>query len=705
MDRLQMNKIIIIVFLALISLVGCNQAPETEITSEVSPNIANSNLETNPPVDENQSFSIILNTNTIGKMDVLTKHNTDNLESSITVDYSYSNNGRGETYHEEIKLDAAGYPVNWTVKGNSTFGNAINEYYSLIENNASWADSTGSGTAEVNEPTLYVTQFGSEYTSFILANALLRDEDQRSPTLPAGELSLTLMENIEIATGNEKMNLSTYALSGADLNPEYFILDNNAHLFAYIAPSFIIVRSGFEDQDVALRALAEKYSTQRYEKIQSEVAHQYSGNVRIRNVRIFNPDTLSLTEPVSVVVVGEQISSIDSLSIPTKESETEIDGNGGSLIPGLFDMHGHMGAEEALLNVAAGVTSVRDMGNSNEVLEVLVEKIESGILTGPRITRYGFIEGKSEFSANGGIIVENQEQAIAAVRTYADKGFPAIKLYNSMNGDWTPAIAKEAHRLNMSVSGHVPAFSNANAMIEAGYDELTHINQVMLGWVLKPDEDTRSLLRFTAMKRFPQLDLKSNAVQKTINLMVDNGVAIDPTMAIHELGLTTRNGVTRVGVADYIDNMPPAVQRNAKVALFKVENEKDDQDYRAAYQMIVATVKMMKERGIQLLPGTDMGGAFNLHRELEIYQAFGMSPAEVVKLGSTDMADYLGQEQLGRIEEGKLADFFLIPGDPTREFKAIKTISMVSKGGVFYYPSEIYPKFGIKPFTNKPTVK
>ena len=69
------------------------------------------------------------------------------------------------------------------------------------------------------------------------------------------------------------------------------------------------------------------------------------------------------------------------------------------------------------------------------------------------------------------------------------------------------------------------------------------------------------------------------------------------------------------------------------------------------------------------------------------------------------MARYLGQDQrLGSIEKGKLADFFLVPGDPTRDLKAIKTISMVVKDGVVYFPSEIYPEFGIAPFADAPAV-
>ena len=63
--------------------------------------------------------------------------------------------------------------------------------------------------------------------------------------------------------------------------------------------------------------------------------------------------------------------------------------------------------------------------------------------------------------------------------------------------------------------------------------------------------------------------------------------------------------------------------------------------------------------GILLIPGTDLGGSFTFHRELELFAQLGYSPAEVLKLATWDMATYLGQDQSsGSIEKGKLADFF-----------------------------------------------
>ena len=83
----------------------------------------------------------------------------------------------------------------------------------------------------------------------------------------------------------------------------------------------------------------------------------------------------------------------------------------------------------------------------------------------------------------------------------------------------------------------------------------------------------------------------------------------------------------------------------------------------------------------------------------------GMTSAEILRRATFDSARYVSQDQyMGSIEKGKLADFFLIPGDPIKNLKAIKTISMVVKDGTFYYPSEVYPKLGIQPFAALPKI-
>ncbi|XBQ16547.1 MAG: amidohydrolase family protein [Oceanicaulis sp.] len=620
----------------------------------------------------------------------------------VDIFYEFRNNGRGPTLNEEIALGEDGYPTSWAITGAETFGNAVDERFAVEGGRAAWTDSTGSGETAWDEPALYIPQNASPYQLAIAARVLLADDDGVVPALPGGEVRLTEMETLSLGEGDAAVTLQSYALSGTSQNPTYFVMDGEAFA-GVMSPGFAVLAEDIAMHDEALRAKAAEYGAARFAQIRAETGREYDRPVRVANVRVFDPETEALGGPVSVVFEGERITAIEAADA-RGANEVLIDGAGGSLLPGLFEMHAHLGEGSAALNVAAGVTSVRDMGNNNAVLDGLVADIESGKVIGPRVFRSGFIEGKSPFNSNNGILVSSEEEAVAAVHTYADRGdMIQIKVYNSMRPEWIPAVIEAARERGLRVTGHVPAFTDADAMIAAGYDELTHINQLMLGWVLNEGEDTRTLLRLTALKRLPELDLQSPEVIATIDSMAERGIAIDPTFAIHEALLLSRNGQVSPGAADYIDHMPASSQRQMRSAWAAIESEEDDIAYRGAFEQITETLAYMRERGIFMAPGTDLGGGLAHHRELELYQTIGMSPAEILAWASQGMADYLGAgDELGSITPGKYADFFLVPGDPTEDFKAVKSISMVVADGVVYFPEEIYPLFGIRPFAPAP---
>ncbi|MCA1749899.1 MAG: amidohydrolase family protein [Sphingomonadales bacterium] len=624
-------------------------------------------------------------------------------DGRVVVDYDYKNNGRGPTIAETIALDENGFPTSWEIEGATTFGNRVDESYSLTGGQAVWRDATGEGEASVEAPRFYIPQSGSPLAAALLARVLLADEDRQLPVLPGGTATLTAHDTVTFEGEGGLVETTTYELGGLDLNPSYVTLDAEGDLFAVASPRFAIVRAGYEAADERLRDYAQELSTARFVRIQAEAAHDFDGPVRIRNVHIFDPESMIREGPVSVVWHGDRIASIQPNDAPVTEGETMFDGAGGTLVPGMYEMHGHISQNVALLNIAAGVTSVRDMGNENDVLDGLIERIEDGTIAGPRITRSGFIEGRSEFSSQTGELVETEEEALDQVRWYAARGYHQVKLYNSMTPEWAPALVEEAHRLGLRVAGHVPAFSNADAMIEAGFDELTHINQLMLGWVLEPEEDTRTLLRLTALDRLPDLDLSSAPVRHTLDMMVANEIAIDPTIAIHEGLLLGRNGEIAPGFVDIFDHMPVGEQRSLREAWADVSAPGQDEKYRGAFDQVIATIGMMRERGILIVPGTDMGGSFAYHRELELFERAGYSAPEVLRLATLGMAEYLGQdEDLGSIEGGKYADFFLVPGNPLEDLSAIKRIAMVVADGTVYFPAEIYPNFGIRPFADPP---
>lgn len=624
--------------------------------------------------------------------------------SAAKVDFDYKQNGRGPTIAETLAFDADGAPVDWKITGRTTFGNQVNESFKHSSQGGNWVDLSGPGELKGKDtPRWYVTQNGSPMDLLLLSKALLATPGHKLAVAPAGTATMTERDRRTVNGPSGPLEVITYEIAGLSTTPTYVTLDKDGTLFALPSPGSIMIRTGFgSDVIKPLEALSEELSSARLSRLQFEAAHRYPGPVRVRNVRLFDPENLAMTAPMDVVFSGGRISEVVLVGSVGAEGETIIDGAGGSLVPGLYDMHAHLGQEDALMNVLAGVTSVRDMGNDNEVLGKLIARIEKGEVAGPRVTRSGFIEGASDFSAANGRLAHNEQEAIDHVRWYAARGYWQAKLYNSMNPEWALAVVAEAHRLGLRVAGHVPAFSNADAMIAAGFDELTHINQVMLGWVIKPGEDTRTLFRFTAMQRFPDIDLKSAPVMKTLDAMALRRVTHEPTIGIHELGLTAVDGKPNPGAIDYFAHMPAAEQRQLKQALFGADTPEQRARYIAAYAKVLDTLREMNRRGILLIPGTDTGGAFTLHRELELFTQIGLSNAQVLSRDTLEMARYLGQDQsLGSIARGKLADFFLVPGDPVKDLKAIKSIAMVVKDGVVYFPDETYEKIGIKPFTGR----
>lgn len=646
---------------------------------------------------DTERFSVFRQDTRIGKLVAEVSGN------SVKVEFDVKDNGRGPTVSEYVRLDATGLPEEWKIVGKQTFGSRIDENFVRAKQESTWRDSTGPGTA-TGPAQLYVAQSASPWAMQIYAQALL---NARRPlnVLPAGTLTLTPGEKLTLQGPNGSVEVTRFDLGGLATVPTSMLLDGQGRLVALPTASGGVVRDGFESENARLRKLATQWQREGWSKIQRETARRFEGPVRFRNVRLFDPVMRRLTERVSVVVMGRAIAGVQANDAVVTPGETVIDGAGGTLIPGMFEMHAHLGEESALLNVLAGVTSVRDMGNSNPVLAALEASIEAGQLAGPRIFKAGFIEGKSPFNATNGLVVDSQAGALEAVRWYAARGFAQIKIYNSIKPEWVPAMVKEAHSLGLRVMGHVPAFTTADAMFAAGYDEITHINQLALGWVITRGEDTRTLFRLTALGRLAGLDLDSAAVQATLQTMKIKGIALDATLGIHEHLLLNRNGRTIPGAVDYAGNMPVAVQRDLKRAWIDPQEVGGEANAQRAFAKLTELLRRANSKGIFIVPGTDTGGSFTYHRELELYTQIGMSPADVLTRATLDMARYLGVDQrLGSIAQGKLADFFLVQGDPTVDIKAIKAVRAVMKDGMLYLPDEVYPRLGIKPFSTPPVI-
>ncbi|MXO66174.1 amidohydrolase family protein [Altericroceibacterium endophyticum] len=652
-----------------------------------------------PAMAASDHLVVIANGEQVGALDADQDGNT------VTIHYDVKDNGRGPTIDERIVLDDRGLPQSWNVDGTGLFGNEVAERFTIQGNQASWQDATGSQTRTLDDPMLYISQDGSPWSLGLYARALLADADHRIEALPGGELALEEMEPVTLGKGADAERFNAYLIKGLGLTPSMILLDSDGRFFSTLSPFGAVIRKGYEDAVPKLTALATERTSERFETIQSAVAHHYDTPVRIRNVRIFDPVSKSLGDPVSLVFFEDSIASIEPLDSPATPGEVLVEGDGRTVLPGLHDMHAHLSLQSSLLYIASGVTSVRDMGNDNRFLLDLQRRIRAGEVAGPRIVRNGFLEGRSDYSARTGIVVDSEEAAVDAVRWYAARGYWQIKIYNSMNPDWVPAITREAKKLGLGVTGHIPAFTNADNMIAAGYDEITHANQLMLGWVLAPDEDTRTPLRLTAMRRMATLDLDAPRVAKTLDTMVTKDIALDPTAVTLELLMLSHDGMASPAVADYIDHLPVGLQRRRHQGIASFEGPEDYARYVGGFDTVKKLLKRMHDRGLTLLPGTDDQTGLSVHRELQIYAEAGIPRGDVLAIGTLGPEIYMGRDQrLGTVEKGKLADFILIDGNPLEDMSDLHKIAMVVKGGTVYFPSDIWDAVGVQPFAAPPAI-
>jgi hypothetical protein len=650
-----------------------------------------------------EKLSIVSNGEKVGTLVVETEGD------HAVADYRVDNNGRGPKHREDLTFGEDGIPIAWAIRGTSLMGGSVDESYRWTAGRAQWRSQADAGSTRAKRPPLYIVNDDSPYAIWVYAQAALARPDHSIAVLPSGKISLEKLQTLTIGEGSAATEVTAWRLTGVQLNPSYLLLDKQHKLFALFDPSAdgITIREGYEASVPRLAQLGGELETARSLDLQRKLAHRFAVPVRIRNVRVFDPQTGKLSPPSTVVVMRDTITQVIADDrLPAPEDEVVIDGEGGTVFPGLHDMHSHATLPSGLMYLAAGVTATRDMGNDNGFMQNLLSRIDSGEVAWPRIVPNGFIEGRSAYSARFGFIPSSIEEALKDVRWYADRGYAEIKIYNSMNPDWVKPIAAEAHRLGLRVTGHVPAFDTPDRVIADGYDSIAHLNQLMLGWILRPEEDSRTPLRLTAMSRAGSLDLNSPPVQQTVQLMKQRGIALDTTAVILEQLMMSRAGQVPIGQEDFLSHLPIGFQRYRKRSFVTIADKAEAAAYQSGYDKMLETIGMLHRQGIRLLPGTDDATGFSVQREIELYVKAGLTPAEALRAGTLGAEEFFRRtDRLGSIAQGKLADFVLVPGDPTRDITAIRRPRMVMRGGTIYFPSEIYSALGISPFTTAPAIR
>lgn len=239
----------------------------------------------------------------------------------------------------------------------------------------------------------------------------------------------------------------------------------------------------------------------------------------------------------------------------------------------------------------------------------------------------------------------------------------------------------------------------AQDVVDQGYDELQHINQLMLNFFVDDKTDTRTLQRFYLVAdKTAGLDLDSKPVQDFIALLARKQIVVDPTLATFEF-LHQRAGELSPIVAAVADHLPPDVQRGRRVAEMDIPDDATAARYTKSFDKLVEFVGRLHKAGVPIVAGTDEVAGFTLQRELELYVQAGMTPSQSLQVATWNAAKYARVlDDRGSISPGKRADLILVDGDPTTRIADIRKVALVLKNGTAYYPSELYEALGVKPF-------
>jgi imidazolonepropionase-like amidohydrolase len=628
-------------------------------------------------------------------------------DGSVQVEYSYRDNGRGPDVSERYVLAADGSVREYSVSGKSTLGGAIRENFRRDGDRVEWTSLVDKGAqAAPPEAAFLAIEASPAWFAQVVRRTWLQ-AGHAAPAIPAGRLSVERLDGLTLPGPAGPAQVGLYALTGANLAPDYVWLREDASLalFAMVFPGWALVEQGFEAASPDLLARLQRVQSGHLRTLAQRLAHPLPGLTLIREVRWFDAVAARMRGPADICLFDGRIAAILPAGTGPADAAQSIDGRGRTLLPGLFDAHGHLSPNEGLLNLAAGVTTVRDMGNVNDELQALKQRWDEGVELGPRLVPLGFIEGKSDFSSNLGILAATLDEARRAVDWYAVRGYRQVKLYNSIRPEWAQPLAAHAHARGLLVGGHVPAFLRAEQAVRAGYDELSHINQVMLNFIVKPEDDTRTLLRFTLVgDKAGDVALDGPQVKAFIRLLRERGTVVDATAGTFEAMYLQRNGEPNPSLASVAEHLPVTFRRGLLAAAMDI-TDANAQRYRRSYATMLAMIARMHRAGVPLLAGTDDFAGFALHRELELYVKAGIPAGEVLRIATLNGARWTGTlGDRGTIERGKLADLVLVEGDPTQRIEDIRRTSLVFKGGVAYAPAEIHEALGIRPFVQTPAI-
>jgi hypothetical protein len=188
--------------------------------------------------------------------------------------------------------------------------------------------------------------------------------------LPAGEVRVEKVAEVEVTAGGETRTLSGYRVSGLAFAPDYQWMNPDGTWFGTVRPWRSVVPAGWET--AVDRLNAERFAIERAWLEALATAHVHrppAAGLAYVHARVLDVEKGRWLEDQTVVVAGATNTAVGpSRSVKLPRGAEVVDLTGQALNPGLVDMHTHQEPIDGMLNIASGVTTVLDLGGDHDEL-------------------------------------------------------------------------------------------------------------------------------------------------------------------------------------------------------------------------------------------------------------------------------------------------------------------------------------------------